>query len=77
MSEFFTPPIPGSFQDQKFREALCSLLNAKCRKGPTANRPTFGPQEFGRMYLDTTLHANGMPIWWQGTKWVKSDGTDA
>lgn len=28
----------------------------------------------GLRYFDTTL---GMPIYWNGTKWVKSDGTDA
>lgn len=45
--------------------------------GDTASRPTPGADQYGRMYMDTDLHVSGMPIFWNGTKWVKYDGTDA
>lgn len=45
-------------------------------KVTTANRPT-AMLQIGDMVLDTTLDADGYPIWWQGTKFIKSDGTNA
>jgi hypothetical protein len=43
--------------------------------GDTAHRPVFNAYTIkGRSYFDTTLN---MPIYWNGTKWVKADGTDA
>jgi len=42
-------------------------------KGTTAQRPT--PGALDRVtYLDTTLAANGKPIWWTGTLWVDALG---
>jgi hypothetical protein len=38
----------------------------------TQNRPTTGLQT-GQIYFDTTLNT---PIWWNGSKWVNSSGTD-
>lgn len=43
-------------------------------KGPTAMRPVLGAADFMAGYLDTTLHTNGRPIWWTGTKWVDATG---
>lgn len=78
MTESIKPPQDiASFQGKKFLERLADLLNARCQKGTTAARPTPSAGQFGRMYLDTTLDADGLPIFWTGTKWVKADGTDA
>lgn len=45
----------------------------------TSNRPTVDMLSAsglgaGTMYFDTTLKR---PIWWDGTKWIKADGTNA
>ena len=42
----------------------------------TANRPSAAAPEQGLQYFDTTLDADGQPIWWTGTKWVDSTGAD-
>jgi len=44
------------------------------KKGTTANRPTIGANTYGFMYMDTTLDADGKPIWWNGTAWVDATG---
>jgi hypothetical protein len=41
--------------------------------GTTANRTT-NPR-IGWPYFDTSLGANGKPIWWNGTAWVDATGT--
>ncbi len=46
-------------------------------KGATAARPTPAATDYGAMYLDTTLDADGLPIFWNGAKWIKADGSDA
>lgn len=46
----------------------------KVGKDITANRPTLQPSEFGALNLDTTLDADGKPIWWNGTAWVDATG---
>lgn len=43
-------------------------------KGTTAQRPVLTLKEQGVQYLDTTLNANGKPIWWSGSVWVDSTG---
>ncbi len=43
-------------------------------RGATGSRPVLTANEPGVMYLDTTLAANGKPIWWTGTIWVDSLG---
>lgn len=43
-------------------------------KNTTANRPTGVNRWQGCMYLDTTLSANGKPIWFNGSVWVDSTG---
>jgi hypothetical protein len=40
----------------------------------TANRPTLTTNDRGVMYFDTTLDADGKPIWWNGTAWVDATG---
>jgi hypothetical protein len=50
---------------------------AGVRRDTTANRPTLAATDQGVQYLDTTLDANGKPIWWTGSKWVDSSGADA
>jgi len=47
------------------------------KKGATAARPTPAATDYGVMYMDTTLDADGLPVFWQGTKWIKADGSDA
>lgn len=42
--------------------------------GPTANRPTLTASDRAVMYFDTTLDADGKPIWWTGTAWVDATG---
>ena len=51
-------------------------------KGNTAGRPTKTTFQValdagwaGAMYFDTTLAANGKPIWWNGAAWVDAAGT--
>jgi hypothetical protein len=43
-------------------------------KGTTAQRPTLLASQVGFTYLDTTLDADGKPIWWNGTAWVDATG---
>lgn len=43
-------------------------------KNATANRPTLTASDIGVMYLDTTLDADGKPIWWNGVAWVDATG---
>ena len=43
--------------------------------GPTSSRPLSTvqtPLGIGQPFFDTTI---GRPIWWNGTKWIKADGT--
>ena len=44
------------------------------RIGTTANRPTLDSEQAGYQYLDTTLDADGKPIWWNGSAWVDATG---
>jgi len=55
-----------------------TILFAAQQSGITANRPTKNLYP-GRPYFDTSLGANGKPIWVNkaGTGWVLADGTAA
>jgi hypothetical protein len=44
------------------------------KRDTTANRPTATANDVGLMYLDTTLDADGKPIWYNGTAWVDATG---
>lgn len=63
---------------RNFFNSVFNVVNALTMSGTTANRPTamLWP---GRMYFDTSLGANGKPIWVNkaGTGWVLADGTAA
>lgn len=44
-------------------------------KGTTANRPTMAAGKFSTTpFLDTTLDADGKPIWWNGAAWIDALG---
>ena len=43
-------------------------------KNTTANRPTLAATDIGVVYMDTTLDADGKPIWYNGTAWVDATG---
>mgnify|MGYP003394103925 CR=1 FL=1 len=55
-----------------FKNAFIILFDAQ-NSGTTAQRPTQNLY-VGKTYFDTTL---GIPIWYSGAIWVKSDGTAA
>jgi hypothetical protein len=58
---------------QKFMSDVSNYLIALTSSGTTADRPT--KMLFtGKTYFDTTI---GKPIWYNGTSWVKADGTAA
>jgi hypothetical protein len=44
------------------------------KRDTTANRPTPSASDVGLQYFDTTLDADGKPIWWTGTAWVDATG---
>lgn len=44
------------------------------KRGATGSRPTLLAADIGFLYLDTTLDADGKPIWWTGTAWVDATG---
>ena len=54
--------------------AVKTAVNLLNTSGATANRPEYGDTAISASFFDTDL---GLPIWWSGEKWVKSDGTDA
>jgi hypothetical protein len=43
-------------------------------RSTTGSRPTLTANDAGVIYLDTTLDADGKPIWWNGTSWVDATG---
>lgn len=44
------------------------------KQDTTANRPSPAASDIGILYLDTTIDADGKPIWWNGTAWVDATG---
>ncbi len=75
-----------TFDDGGAKERICTVSSptsatyrlyrqAGVLKGTTANRPSPSSQDAGLLYLDTTLDADGKPVWWNGTAWVDSTGT--
>ena len=59
--------------DSDIHVTTTDKLHWNVLSGATASRPSSG-NWIGRQYFDTTL---GKPVWWNGTKWVLSDGSDA
>ena len=64
--EFQNPTQQNSMEKQ--------IIDKLYANGTSADRPTSATAQLGESYFDTTM---GYPIWWQGTKWVQADGTDA
>jgi len=63
---------------RNFFVAVYNICFALTQSGTTAQRPT-SLLWAGRMYFDTSLGANGKPIWRNkgNTGWVLADGTAA
>ena len=59
--------------DSDIHVTTTDKLHWNVLSGATASRPSSGNWT-GRQYFDTTL---GKPIWWNGTKWILADGSDA
>lgn len=51
-----------------------TVLGLSKRRGTTANRPALAAYQVGYTYQDTTLDADGKPIWWNGTAWIDATG---
>lgn len=77
-------PVAGMTYDQSFENQILNALrlyftqidnftraSSTVRYGITSNRPAVG-LVIGQQYFDTTL---GIPIWYNGTKWVNASGT--
>lgn len=65
----------SAFTDRKLTDTPTDSLSVVNRKfvtlnGVTASRPT--GSILGQSYFDRTL---GYPVWWNGSTWVKYDGT--
>lgn len=79
------PPIRSPFDSDRgvsspwveWTNQIYTVVNALAQSGPTAQRPT--KLYVGQTYFDTSLGANGKPIWVNkaGTGWVLADGTAA
>lgn len=71
----FTRPVIVRDGWRNFFNSVFTICNALTLSGTTANRPTtlLWP---GRMYFDTSLAANGKPIWRNkgSTGWVDATG---
>lgn len=78
------PPVQEKVTDQSgkltiswidFISQLFLTANSLLESGTTAQRPTKNLW-IGRMYFDTSLAANGKPIWVDknGTGWVDGSG---
>ena len=72
--------IPVQQQEQvlapwaRFFLAVYSACFSLYQSGTTAQRPTKGLWK-GRRYFDTSLGANGKPIWYvTGTTWIDGSG---
>lgn len=75
------PPIKSGNIDPALVEFLSEVyygVAATQSSGPTSKRPTKDLFP-GRFYFDTSLGANGKPIWVNknATGWVLADGTAA
>ena len=70
--------MPPSEGWRNFFNAVFNVCNALTQSGTTAQRPTTLLWT-GRVYFDTSLGANGRPIWRNklNSGWVFADGTAA
>ena len=65
----------SAFTDRKLTDTPTDAFQVVNRQyvtlnGVTASRPT--SSVLGQFYYDTTINR---PVWWNGTSWVKADGT--
>lgn len=60
-----TAGVPGTWRVTR---------QAGVKKGATGARPSLSSSDAGVMYLDTTLDADGKPVWWTGIAWVDATG---
>ena len=64
--------IGGIYEGDKDKENFTFIADInKSYKGISINRPSLQDYDAGFEYFDTTLKK---PIWWEGTKWVDSNG---
>lgn len=81
------PPTRSNMTDEsgqvkpewiEFFSSVFYAIQAHDGFGTTANRPTKGLY-VGRPYFDTSLGANGKPIWVNknGNGWITADGNSA
>ena len=66
--------IPFDFVDGLYIKGVEVSKWAKVTRGTSDSRPVLTADEFGVMFIDNTLSANGKPIWWTGAAWVDSTG---
>ena len=69
-------PKPDKFvspEHHRLHDRLASIASDVTSSGTTGNRPTVNLYT-GKFYFDETL---GLPIWYDGSAWVKADGTAA
>lgn len=74
-------PALGEYRGWVYVTSFIGVDQIGAKKDTTANRPTkttLGVANdadwAGYLYLDTTLDADGKPIWWTGTAWVDATG---
>ena len=73
---FASPVNQGGIMSASWSQFIADiqrLVSGLVDSGTTAQRPTKNLYE-GRMYFDMTL---GLPIWYDGSAWIKADGTAA
>ena len=81
-SEINPPPTQSTFDTGdypsrswvEFSLVVFRLLSGLTESGTTAQRPT-KYLYVGRRYFDTSLGANGKPIWYSGANWVDATST--
>jgi hypothetical protein len=61
-------------QDGTVTKKMTVATLRKVTRAATASRPILAASDVGTMFMDTSLHAGGKPIWWNGTVWVDSTG---
>ena len=74
-------PALGEYRGWVYVTSFIGVDQIGALKNTTANRPTkttLGVANdadwAGYLYLDTTLDADGKPIWWTGAAWVDATG---
>lgn len=66
----------SAFSDKKVTDTPTDALSVVNRKYVTLNGSTRPPSPVaGQFFFDTTLGANGKPIWYTGSNWVDATST--